>query len=130
MKFDGDIIRDQTDPAKMGMFSEMGRFSSEKYPIILKRDDILQDKRKKFKVNDLPDYFKDEEEELGEEELSKSKELPEKKVRFGLEPAPPKIRAPEFKKYIDRYEHYVYKIAGSCAPPPDRYMPKQFMPYV
>ena len=42
------------DPSGLGMYSKPGRFTSEKYIIFQKKDEILGGQRKFFKVGSLP----------------------------------------------------------------------------
>ena len=48
------FVTDQHDPSGLGMFSKVGRFTSEKYIIFQKKDEILHNKRKFLKVSNLP----------------------------------------------------------------------------
>ena len=50
---DGTIIKDKLDPAGMGMFSKTGRFTSEQHGIFRKKEEILLNKPKKFRVDDM-----------------------------------------------------------------------------
>lgn len=50
---DGTIIKDRLDPAGMGMFSKTGRFTSEQHGIFRKKEEILLNKPKKFRVDDM-----------------------------------------------------------------------------
>lgn len=48
------LVSDIHDPSGLGMFSKAGRFTSEKYIIFQKKDEILHNKRKFKKVSSLP----------------------------------------------------------------------------
>lgn len=48
------FVTDNHDPSGLGMFSKVGRFTSEKYIIFQKKDEILFNKRKFLKVSTLP----------------------------------------------------------------------------
>lgn len=48
------FVTDAHDPSGLGMFSKVGRFTSEKYIIFQKKDEILYNKRKFLKVSNLP----------------------------------------------------------------------------
>lgn len=48
------FVTDNHDPSGLGMFSKVGRFTSEKYIIFQKKDEILYNKRKFLKVSSLP----------------------------------------------------------------------------
>jgi len=47
-------VPDVSDPSGLGMFSKGGRFTSEKYIIFQKKDEILTNSRKFLKVTSLP----------------------------------------------------------------------------
>lgn len=48
------FVLDANDPSNLGMFSKAGRFTSEKYIIFQKKDEILNNQRKFLKVTSLP----------------------------------------------------------------------------
>ena len=49
-KFKMAIVTDLNDPMGLGMFSKGGRFTSEIYSIFQKKDEIMNDNRKLFKI--------------------------------------------------------------------------------
>ena len=49
-------VIDIKDPSGNGMFSKVGRFSSEMHPVFARKDDILFGKRKFLKVSDYPSF--------------------------------------------------------------------------
>lgn len=49
-------VVDKKDPSGMGMFSKVGRFSSEIYPVFSRKDDILFGKRKFIQVSNFPAF--------------------------------------------------------------------------
>ena len=49
------LVNDHNDPSGQGMFSKPGRFTSEKYIIFQKKDEIFGGDRKLLKVSSLPD---------------------------------------------------------------------------
>ena len=44
------LVHDTFDPSGMGMFSKVGRGTTEKFYILRRRDEILADKKKQVKV--------------------------------------------------------------------------------
>eukprot|EP01017_Pseudomicrothorax_dubius_P041319 TRINITY_DN6593_c0_g1_i3.p1 TRINITY_DN6593_c0_g1~~TRINITY_DN6593_c0_g1_i3.p1 ORF type:complete len:239 (-),score=51.43 TRINITY_DN6593_c0_g1_i3:60-776(-) len=48
------FVFDRNDRSGFGMFSKAGRYTSEKHVIFQKRDEILYDQRKIFKVSSIP----------------------------------------------------------------------------
>lgn len=48
------FVQDPHDPSGLGMFSKAGRFTTEKYIIFQKKDEIMFDKKKTFKVSAFP----------------------------------------------------------------------------
>lgn len=48
------FVADHGDPSGLGMFSKAGRFTSEKYSIFQRKDEILKDQKKYKKVSSLP----------------------------------------------------------------------------
>lgn len=47
------LISDKVDVSNNGMFSKAGRYTSEKYMIFSKKDEIIHDKRKTISIKDL-----------------------------------------------------------------------------
>ena len=117
-----DSIRDKTDPSKQGMFSVMGRFTSEKYPILRRSEEILTDYRPTLRPKMIGDEDYNEQPQKGlgsirseaklKNQLANSKD---KKVEW---------KGVDFDKEIERYEHFVYKFRDVEGPPPNRYRPK------
>ena len=52
------FVYDQGDPSGLGMYSKAGRFTSEKYIIFQRKDDILNDQKKFKKVSSFPSLTK------------------------------------------------------------------------
>ena len=48
------FVFDDTDPSNLGMFSKAGRFTTEKYIIFQKKDEIVNNQRQFLKVTSLP----------------------------------------------------------------------------
>lgn len=44
------IITDKFDPSGMGMFSKTGRFTSEKFYVLRKKDEIMTTKKKSIRI--------------------------------------------------------------------------------
>jgi len=81
------FVFDHSDPSNLGMFSKAGRFTTEKYIIFHKKDEILNNQRKFLKVTSLPhlkmdfdgkdhnrSFHEDEEAKLKREEIRKKKQ--------------------------------------------------------
>ena len=49
------LVNDNNDLSGQGMFSKPGRFTSEKYMIFQKKDEIFGGDRKLFKISSIPD---------------------------------------------------------------------------
>ena len=47
-------VIDEHDPSGLGMFSKAGRFTSEKYIIFQRKDEILYNKKRVLKVSSYP----------------------------------------------------------------------------
>lgn len=52
------FVYDQGDPSGLGMYSKAGRFTSEKYSIFQRKDEILSDHKKTKKVSAFPSLSK------------------------------------------------------------------------
>jgi hypothetical protein len=111
------MILDQSDPAKLGMFSKYGRFTSEKYPIILKKEEILKGERKTFKVRDV-DASTDSEEEKREGIAPQPSQKPVAVMSARQER---EAKKPHVRKAAAKGEK---KSAQLIPPPPTRYRPK------
>ena len=48
------LVNDSNDPSGRGMFSKSGRFTSEKYIIFQKKDEIFGGERKLLQISSLP----------------------------------------------------------------------------
>lgn len=48
------FVADYGDPSGLGMFSKAGRFTTEKYIIFQKKEEILNDQRRLLKTSSLP----------------------------------------------------------------------------
>lgn len=119
-----DMIKDKTDPRKVGMFSSLGRFTTEIYPIILKSDEIINDKRRLFKVKEF-DFSEDSSEEEIKKVIS-NKIL--SKVDVVKKEESPEIKA-ELKKAslsAQQFRPMNYIKINMDTPPPTRYRPKNF----
>ena len=64
-------INEKTDPTGGGMFSKAGKFTSQKYSIFRKKDEILQDKRRYLRVSHFPQFEMQfhEDEEKSEDQI-------------------------------------------------------------
>ena len=124
------MIKDTSSVSNHGMFSKYGRFTSEKYPIILKKDDILSGERKTFKVKRFGDLYEDKEEreyinptlvQKNLKELIKKKQEAEEKLKNNRKSA-----GYDFSKCLNREDHFLYKtMEGKEVPCPTKYKPKQ-----
>jgi hypothetical protein len=47
------VVKDKNDPGNQGMFSSAGRFTTEKYIVFQKKDEILTNKKMQKSVSDL-----------------------------------------------------------------------------
>lgn len=47
-------VNDHSDPSGIGMFSHLGRFSTQKHPIFRKKQEILSKKNRYFKPSPIP----------------------------------------------------------------------------
>lgn len=52
------FVLDAGDPSGLGMYSKAGRYTSEKYIIFQRKDDILTDHKKTKKVSAFPSISK------------------------------------------------------------------------
>jgi len=48
------LVADPSDPSGSGMFSKPGRFTFEKYMIFHRKDEILNNQKKYYRVSALP----------------------------------------------------------------------------
>ncbi len=112
------MIYDKSDPAKLGMFSKYGRFSSEKYPIILKKEEILNGERKTLKIRDVDSSTESEEEkrEPLQQQTVQQKLVPLKSTRTERE-----VKKTHSRRTAAKSEK---KPAQVMPPPPTRYRPK------
>jgi len=114
------FVLDQHDPAALGMFSKSGRFTSEKYIIFQKKDEILNNQRKFLKVTALPhlkvDYdAKENNRFVAEEQDTKPKTTTASKTVPKFEP---------FSQQMSREEFYEVKKVKNPPPPGGFYNPK------
>ncbi len=123
------LVEYKMDPSGCGMLSKIGKFTSEKYSVFRKKDEILCGKPKYLRVSQFPQF----QENINENEDDHSNEL-------GLNQKPllvdiDKIEAinqkrpvNSFDSYISRKEHFLNKQIenGKIAPPLGMYSPKQF----
>lgn len=125
---EGLPILDPCDPAESGMFSKMGRFSSEKYPILLQKDEIINDERKTLRPKDLP--YEEAEEPVKPAILLKEPKgyeiiVDQQKLLTRYDPPPKIIKGIPFSKTVNRENHFIYKCnKGLETPGPTRYRPK------
>jgi len=114
------FVLDPNDPTNLGMFSKAGRFTSEKYIIFQKKDEIINNQRKFLKVTSLPhlkmDFEgKDHLKALHEEDEEKARIQPNSKGKPKFEP---------FSQQLSREEFYQTKKVKHPAPPCGFYNPK------
>jgi len=114
------FVLDSNDPTNLGMFSKAGRFTSEKYIIFQKKDEILNNQRKFLKVTSLPHLKmefdgKDPNKPLHDEEEEKPKATPSSKTRPKVEP---------FSVQVSREDFYETKKVKHPPPPCGFYNPK------
>jgi hypothetical protein len=48
------LVSDTSDPSGTGMFSHLGRFTSQKYTVFKKKDEILQRRHKVYRPSPIP----------------------------------------------------------------------------
>lgn len=113
------FVFDYTDPSNLGMFSKAGRFTSEKYIIFQKKDEIINNQRKFLKVTTLPQLKMDFE----GKDLNKSfqEEVEKPKMRSSTKS---EIQFPPFAKQLSRDEFYQTKKIKNPPPPFGFYNPK------
>jgi len=114
------FVLDSNDPSNLGMFSKAGRFTSEKYIIFQKKDEILNNQRKFLKVTSLPHLKmefegKDPAKSIHEEEEEKPRATPSSKSRPKVEP---------FSVQVSREDFYEVKKVKHPPPPCGFYNPK------
>ena len=118
------IIIDKSDPREVGMFSNIGRYTTEMHPIIMQRDDILNDRRKFFKIK----YYDQESESSDDMERVKKilnttsiiKTLEKKQDDADKALAQKKLLSTNPFRPMD------YIQINMETPPPTRYHPKPF----
>lgn len=101
-------INEKSDPSGLGMFSKSGRFTSQKYAIFRKKDEILQDKRKYLKVSHFPAFdmqFQKDDDKSDDGMAQKFAALNNKEV----DTEAPSNSKTTFDKYTGRYDHFLYK---------------------
>jgi len=113
-------VPDHTDPSGLGMFSKGGRFTSEKYIIFQKKDEILTNSRKFLKVTSLPhlkmDFDgRDHNKSLHDDDDGKPKVVSPNKQKNHL---------PPFAQQLSREEYYSTKRVRHPAPPCGFYNPR------
>lgn len=114
------FVLDANDPSNLGMFSKAGRFTSEKYIIFQKKDEILNNQRKFLKVTSLPHLKmefdgKDPNRPMHDEEEEKPKATPSSKNRPKVEP---------FSVQVSREDFYETKKVKHPPPPCGFYNPR------
>lgn len=103
-------IEESANPTALGMFSKPGRFTSQKYMIFSKKDDILQDRRQYLKVSHFPAFdmqFQKDEEKSDDGLAQKYGNPKNAEIEQVIAPKPKST----FDKYTGRYEHYLHKRA-------------------
>lgn len=120
------MINFSLDPTGNGMFSKAGRFTSEKYSVFRKKDEILENKPKYLKVSHFPTF-----EMAWNDDSDKSQDEINQKLAVNYEDEdleePTVPLKTTFDKYTGRYEHYLAKQnerLKHLAPPLGQYYPK------
>lgn len=107
------------------MFSNIGRFTTEMHPIILQRDDILNDRRKFFKIK----YY-DQESESSDDVDRVKKVINSKMLAGTLEKNKEDLQKAEnpVKRSLssNQFRPMNYMQINLETPPPTRYRPKAF----
>jgi hypothetical protein len=97
------------DPNALGMFSKAGKFTSQKYSVFQKKDEILQDKPKYLRVSHFPQFEMNfhEDDEKGDDDtkFQVSKKYDDSDLNDGRPPKPHM----EWKKMTSRAEHFMEK---------------------
>ena len=140
------LVFDKRDPTGLGMFSKVGRLANQRHAVYKKTDEILSNKRKVFRISQIPQFNKnaeyldmmnddndDEEEDnlfngiLSKKNIEndkKKKDIPEKKK---------KEKKDSFSKTVGRDDHFVNKNfvrSNNIAPPLGCYKPKLVNKYI
>lgn len=68
------VVKNTKDTTGCGMFSKVGRFSTEQHGIFLKKDDIFEGKNKVFKVFVKRKRSDDDSQDYSDEEAGYSKD--------------------------------------------------------
>lgn len=122
------LINDNLDPSGYGMFSKAGRFTTEKYSVFRKKDEILLGRPKYLQVSYFPTFemaWNDEDEESQEGINKKWIANIEKDEDHHI------IKRPEistFEKQTSRTEHFIAKQREKLkmlGPPLGLYHPKK-----
>ena len=97
------------DPNSLGMFSKAGKFTSQKYSVFQKKDEILQDKPKYLRVSHFPQFEMNfhEDDEKGDDDgkYNAKKEYEDS----DLEDNKASKTHMEWKKWTGRKEHFMAK---------------------
>lgn len=125
------MVTEIEDPSGKGMFSKAGKYTSQKYSIFCKKDEILLDKRKLLKVSYIPKFnmkIKDGDEELNNAEIEEKLRLIEEAHNKKEQPKPVKGNMNiSFKKTCARDQHFLNVAKEKLktqAPPLGIYVPK------
>ena len=116
------FIGDSSDPAGQGMFSQTGRFTTEKYPIMRQRDHIIQGTKE---THNKPDQHRQKEALQAKKTQTRTVEFAAVKARDLKLTDPNQVRqGPDFNKTISRYQHHSYQTSKDQGPCPNQYRPK------
>ena len=105
------ITNEHSDPGSCGMFSKPGKFTSQKYSVFHKKDEILQDKPKYLRVSHFPQFdmnFNEADEKGGDDDLgahSNAKKFEEHHFNFQKDQKPHM----DWQKYTSRDDHFLTK---------------------